>query len=131
MAKLAHSMIRVLDEARSLDFYHRAFGLVVAERVPFDGFTLIYLRGAGGDFELELTVNEGRQEPYALGDGYGHLAVVVSDLAAEHGRMAAEGLQPGQIREMRHGGGPFARFFFITDPDGYRIEVLESFGRFR
>lgn len=131
MAKLAHSMIRVLDEARSLDFYSRAFGLAVAERAAFDDFTLIYLRSAEDDFELELTVNAGRAGPYVHGDGYGHLAVVVADLQAEHARMQAEGLEPGQLREMQHEGRPFARFFFIADPDGYRIEVLERFGRFR
>jgi lactoylglutathione lyase len=131
IAELAYSMIRVLEEARSLEFYRRAFGFTVAERVPFNGFTLIYLRGAASDFELELTINQDRSAPYALGDGYGHLAVVIPDLAAEHGRMATAGLQPGQIHEMRHGGEAFARFFFVTDADGYRIEVLERFGRFR
>jgi len=131
MARLVHSMIRVLEEARSLDFYRRAFGLEVADRIAFDGFTLIYLRTPEGDFELELTVNAGRAEPYALGDGYGHLAVVVEDLAAEHARMEAEGLNPGPLRELQHEGSPFATFFFIADPDGYRIEVLQKFGRFR
>ncbi|MFN7104540.1 MAG: VOC family protein, partial [Pseudorhizobium sp.] len=71
MAKLIHSMIRVLDERRSLDFYEKAFGLTVAERVPFDGFTLIYLSNPETDFELELTVNSTREQPYDLGDGYG------------------------------------------------------------
>ncbi|WP_431270685.1 VOC family protein [Dankookia sp. P2] len=130
MAKLIHSMIRVLDEARSVDFYRRAFGLEVADRLAFDGFTLIYLRTAEGPFELELTVNHGRTEPYELGDGYGHLAVVVEDLAAEHARMSAAGIECGPMREMAHGGKPMAKFFFITDPDGYKTEVLQRFGRF-
>jgi len=131
MAKLIHSMIRVLDEARSVDFYRRAFGLEVADRLAFDGFTLIYLRTAEGPFELELTVNQGRAEPYELGNGYGHLAVVVEDLAAEHARMAAAGIECGAMREMAHQGQPMARFFFITDPDGYKTEVLQRFGRFQ
>jgi len=131
MARLVHSMIRVLEEARSLDFYRRAFGLEVADRIAFDDFTLIYLRTPHGDFELELTVNAGRAEPYAVGDGYGHLAVVVEDLAAERVRMEAEELSPGPLRELLHQGQPMARFFFIADPDGYRIEVLQRFGRFR
>ncbi len=130
MAKLAHSMIRVLDEARSLEFYRRAFGLTVQDRFAFADFTLIYLRGEGSDFELELTVNAGRTEPYMLGDGYGHLAVVVENLAAEHIRFTAEGLNPTPLREMQHEGKPMAKFCFLTDPDGYRIEVLERFGRF-
>jgi len=130
MAKPVHSMIRVLDEARSLDFYKRAFGLEPAERLAFDDFTLVYLRHPSSPFELELTVNKGRTEPYALGDGYGHLAVVVDDLAAEHARFEAEKLAPGPLRELQHGGKPLARFFFATDPDGYKIEVIAKGGRF-
>ena len=130
MAKPIHSMIRVLDEARSVDFYRRALGLEVIDRLAFDGFTLRYLRAPEGPFELELTVNHDRTTPYALGDGYGHLAVAVEDLAAEHARMAAAGIEPGPLREMAHGGKPLARFFFITDPDGYRTEVLQRAGRY-
>jgi lactoylglutathione lyase len=129
-AKPVHSMIRVLDEARSADFYRRAFGLQPAGRFAFDDFTLVYLRNAASPFEVELTINHGRTEPYALGDGYGHLAVTVGDLDAEHERMAGERLQPGPLRDMRHQGERLARFFFISDPDGYRIEVIERGGRF-
>lgn len=123
-------MIRVLDEPRSLDFYRRALGLEVAERLAFDAFTLIYLRDPACSFELELTVNNGRTAPYDLGDGYGHLAVSVADLAAEHARLEREGLAPGPLRDMQHEGRPLARFFFLTDPDGYRIEVLQRRGRY-
>src|SRR5207248_7585414 len=86
MAKPVHSMIRVLDEARSLDFYARAFELRIADSLVFEDFALIYLRHASSPFELELTVNFGRKEPYVQGDGYGHLAVVVDNLDAEHAR---------------------------------------------
>jgi lactoylglutathione lyase len=130
MAKPIHSMIRVLEEARSVEFYRKSLGLEVADRLAFEGFTLLYLRAPEGPFELELTVNHGRTEPYALGDGYGHLAVAVEDLDAEHARMMREGIEPGPIREMAHGGKPLARFFFITDPDGYRTEVLQRRGRY-
>jgi lactoylglutathione lyase len=129
MAKMAHSMIRVLDEARSTAFYATAFGMAVVDRLPFDGFTLIYLRTADGAFELELTVNAGRSEPYALGDGYGHLALVVDDLAAEHGRLSTVA-SPTPIRELVLDGAPKAKFFFVQDPDGYRIEVIQKGGRF-
>ena len=131
MAKPIHSMIRVRDESRSLDFYRRAFGLEVAERLAFDGFTLIYLSNPESEFELELTVNDGRAEPYQLGDGYGHLAVSVEDLEAEHARFEREGLSPLPLKELKHEGRPLARFFFVQDPDGYRIEVLQRGGRFR
>lgn len=131
MAKPIHSMIRVLREDRALDFYARAFGLRIADRIAFAGFTLIYLRNETATFELELTVNHDRTEPYALGDGYGHLAFAVEDLAAEHARMTEQELAPGPLRALEHDGKPLARFFFISDPDGYKIEVLQAGGRFR
>lgn len=131
MAKMIHSMIRVLDEARSTDFYKTVLGLEVVDRYPFDGFTLIYLANAETGFELELTVNEGQNEAYDLGNGYGHLAVSVDDVASEHARLSALGLPVGKLVTMERDGSAFARFFFITDPDGYKIEVLERFGRFQ
>lgn len=130
MAKPVHSMIRVLDEARSRDFYARAFGLDLAERLDFDTFALVYLRHPSSPFELELTVNFDRTEPYGLGDGYGHLAVVVEDVDAEHKRFEAEGLAAGPLRDFKHQGSTLARFFFATDPDGYKIEVIQRGGRF-
>ncbi len=131
MAKLVHSMIRVLEEARSVEFYDKAFGLKVAERVPFDGFTLIYLSNPETGFELELTVNAGRAEAYDLGNGYGHLAVTVEDIEAEYKRFSDLGLTVGKLVEMPHDGKPFARFFFVTDPDGYKTEVIQRGERFK
>jgi lactoylglutathione lyase len=130
MAKAIHAMIRVLDEARSLAFYEQAFGLTVAERLDFDSFTLVYLSNPETPFELELTVNKGRTQPYDLGDGYGHLAVSVADVAAEHVRLTAAGLSPRKIVDFAPAGTVIARFFFIADPDGYQIEVLERGGRY-
>ena len=60
MAKAIHSMIRVLEEQRSVDFYERAFGLEVADRFDFEGFTLIYLRNAEADFgSVQLPIVSG------------------------------------------------------------------------
>jgi lactoylglutathione lyase len=131
MAKLIHSMIRVLDEARSVEFYSHAFGLKVVDRVPFETFTLAYLGNEETGFELELTVNAQRVEPYSLGEGYGHLAVSVDDVRAEHARFEELGLNPGKLSELNRDGQLFALFFFITDPDGYKIEVLQRHGRFQ
>ncbi|QFS81342.1 Lactoylglutathione lyase [Roseivivax sp. THAF40] len=131
MAKAIHSMIRVLDEDRSVAFYRKAFGLEIADRLDFDDFTLIYLSNAEQEFELELTVNKGQSEPYDLGNGYGHLAVSVADLDAEHARFEAEGLEPRKLVEFAPGGTLVGRFFFVADPDGYQIEVLERSGRFK
>ena len=128
---MIHSMIRVLDEARSVDFYGKAFGLAVADRVDFETFTLIYMSNAETGFELELTVNKGRSEAYTLGDGYGHLAVSVDEVAVEHKRFEDLGLNPGKLVELNRDGKLFGLFFFATDPDGYKIEVLQRHGRFQ
>ena len=131
MAKTIHSMIRVLDEVRSVDFYGKFFGLKVADRLDFETFTLVYMSNAESEFELEFTINKGRTEPYVLGDGYGHLAVSVADLEVEHRRLQDAGRDPGKIVDLRRDGGLLARFFFVTDPDGYLIEVLQRHGRFK
>jgi len=131
MAKAIHSMIRVLEEARSVAFYETAFGLQVADRLDFESFTLIYMSNPESGFELELTVNKGRTEPYDLGDGYGHFAVSVADVAAEHARLTDAGLAPRKLVDFRNGDVPVAKFFFIADPDGYQIEVIQRGGRFQ
>lgn len=131
MAKCIHAMIRVIDEVRSIGFYKTAFGLDIADRLEFDDFILIYLRNDDADFEVELTVNKGRTEPYDLGNGYGHLAFCVDDLDAEHARFEQAGLAPRKIVEFNRDGVLLARFFFVQDPDGYQIEVLQRHGRYR
>lgn len=130
MAKAIHMMVRVLDEARSVTFYKTAFGLDIADRAEFDDFILIYLANDEAPFEVELTVNKGRTQAYDLGDGYGHIAFSVDDLKSERERLVTAGLSPGDIKTMTHEGAAFGKFFFIEDPDGYKIEVLETSGRF-
>jgi lactoylglutathione lyase len=131
MTKPIHCTIRVLNETRSVDFYQRAFGMQIADRFLFDTFTLVYLRAPESDFELELTINNNRREPYAHGQGYGHIAFVVPDATAEQARFTDQGLNPEPVKEFHRDGALMARFFFVTDPDGYRIEVLERHGRYR
>jgi lactoylglutathione lyase len=131
LAKTIHSMIRVLDEKRSVAFYEKAFGLKIADRLDFETFTLVYMSNTESEFELELTINKDRTDPYQLGDGYGHLAVSVSDLDAEHARFEAAGFAPRKIVEFKNEGVLIARFFFVEDPDGYKIEVLQRHGRFK
>ena len=130
MANAIHSMIRVLDEARSVAFYRAAFGLEVAQRLDFPAFTLVYLRNGETGFELELTINKDRVQPYDLGDGYGHLAFSVDDVDAEHARLTRAGLAPRKLVDFAPAGEVIARFFFIADPDGYQIEVLQRAGRY-
>ena len=130
MAKAIHMMVRVLDLDASIAFYNKALGLNVADRFDFDGFTLVYLRNPESDFEVELTWNQGRTEAYRHGDAYGHIAFAVDDLDGEHARFKAAGLEPADIKEFFREGRLMARFFFVQDPDGYKIEILQRHGRY-
>ena len=131
MAKAIHTMIRVLDLDKSVSFYAQAFGLRVADRYDFDDFSLVYLRNEENDFEIELTLNKGREQPYTHGDGYGHVAVCVPNVRSERARFAELGFDPTDVKEFYRDGALMARFFFVRDPDGYKIEVLERHGRYR
>ena len=131
MAKAIHSMIRGLNEARSVDFYQRAFNLSVADRLDFETFTLVYLSNPESEFELELTINKGQTDTYQLGNGYGHFAVSVDDVETEHKRFQEVGLNPRKLVEFEKDGSLLAKFFFVQDPDGYEIEVLQRHGRFK
>ncbi len=130
MAKAVHTMIRVFDLERSTAFYKEALGLEVAQRLDFDDFTLVYLRSEESDFELELTHNHDQREPYSHGSGYGHVAVTVEGIESEHRRLREAGVSPGDLIEMKHEGQALARIFFLEDPDGYKIEVIERGGRY-
>jgi lactoylglutathione lyase len=129
--KFIHAMIRVRDEARSVEFYSNAFAMAVSKRIPRDGFTLTYLRNAENSFEIELTINHDQAEPYTHGSGYGHLAVSAADIRGEWERLTALGCEPTPIKDFNEADGALiARFFFVTDPDGYKIEVLERQGHY-
>ncbi len=131
MAKAIHMMVRVLDLEKSITFYNKAFGLDVADRFDFDGFTLVYLRNEEADFEIELTWNEGQSEAYEHGGAYGHVAFAVDDVDAEHARFKELGFEPRDVKEFMRDGALLAKFFFVQDPDGYQIEVLQRHGRYR
>lgn len=131
MSKLIHTLVRVVDLERSTRFYRDLIGLQEVHRLDFPDFTLVYLRDEASGFELELTLNKGQSEPYTHGTGYGHIAAVTDDVRAERARLAALGHQPGEVKEFKRGEELLARFFFIQDPDGYKIEVLERHGHYR
>lgn len=130
MAKPIHSMIRVMDADRSIAFYETLFGMSVVDRFDYTDFSLIYLATAESTFELELTVNRGQSEPYELGNGYGHLAFAVDDLEASHAWAQEAGFEPRKIVEFKPDGVLLAKFYFVADPDGYQIEVLQRNGRY-
>ena len=122
--ELIHTMVRILDEERSLAFY-RALGFQERgrKRVGGDTATIIFLGLPGDGDRLELTLNDGRTEPYELGEAYGHIALTTTDLDAELAALAELGIQPDKPPYEAYPGG--SRITFVTDPDGYRIELIE------
>jgi lactoylglutathione lyase len=131
MAKVIHTMIRVIDLDKSLRFYADVLNLHEAHRLDFPEFALVYLRNPENDVELELTLNKGRTEAYTHGTGYGHIGVVVTDAATAHAALLAKGYEPAAVKEFKRGDELLARFFFIQDPDGYKIELLERHGHYQ
>ena len=131
MAKIIHSMIRVLDAENSKVFYEKVFNLREKRYLDFEDFALVYLGNDENDFEIELTLNKGQKEAYTHGTGYGHVAVCVDDLETEHARIKSLGYEPQDIVSFSPGGELLAKFFFINDPDGYEIEVLQKHGAYQ
>ncbi|MCA2486374.1 MULTISPECIES: VOC family protein [Vibrio] len=130
MTKMIHTMIRVRDLDRSLQFYRDALELEIKDQYVFDGFSLTYLANEETGFELELTHNHAQSEPYTHGSGYGHLAVSVDDIEQAHKRIKSLGIEAGDIKAFDHQQKHLATFFFVTDPDGYKIEFLQRQGRY-
>jgi len=125
--RMLHTMLRVRDLDKSIDFYTRQLGMAVLRRKDFPGgkFTLAFV-GYGDENNtavLELTHNWDQAEPYDLGDGYGHIAIGVPDIYATCARLEAAGAKiPRPPGPMKHGSTVIA---FVEDPDGYKIELIE------
>lgn len=120
---MIHICYRVMDLAASEGFYRDAFGFEISRKkdYPDGGFTLSYMTSAGLPFELELTYNYDQKEPYVIGNGYSHLAVGVADLEGSHRKHQEMGLEMTPLKGLTEGK---PRFYFVTDPDGYRVEVV-------
>lgn len=126
--RLLHTMVRVSDLDRSINFYTEVLGMQLLRRkeMPAGKFTLVFL-GYGPEETtavLELTYNWGRDEPYDLGNGYGHIAIEVDDIyeACEQIRNMGGEItrEPGPMK------GSSTHLAFCRDPDGYMIELLEK-----
>jgi lactoylglutathione lyase len=91
--RFVHTAVRVRDIDASLRFYE-ALGFERRGKLQFQGAYNVYLGVPGDGDTLELTVNEGRDEPYDLGTGYGHIALTVGDLDAVVAKLAEQGIEP-------------------------------------
>ncbi|MDQ3572563.1 MAG: VOC family protein [Actinomycetota bacterium] len=123
-SELIHTCYRITDIDRSVDFYEK-LGFEEVRRAPIrDEATNVFMGMPGDGARLELTYNHGRSEPYELGTGYGHIAITAGDLDETLGRLAEIGIEPEKPPYTVREGG--SRLCFVRDPDGYRIELIES-----
>jgi lactoylglutathione lyase len=127
VTRFVHTCIRVLDIDRSVEFYGH-LGFEHRGQLNFDSAYNVYLGLPGDGDVLELTVNVGREEPYDLGEGYNHMAVVVDDLDTLLESLAAHGIEPEKPPYGVGGTGSRDeyRICFVADPDGYRIELIDK-----
>jgi lactoylglutathione lyase len=126
--QLLHTMIRVFDLEKSIEFYTGKLGMKLLRRkdYPSGEFTLAFVGYGDEDSNavIELTHNWGQKEPYQLGTAFGHLAIGVPDIYGTCERLAKDGVKiPRPPGPMKHGGSVIA---FIEDPDGYKIELIEK-----
>ncbi len=126
--RILHTMLRVFDLEKSIDFYTKAFGMKLLRKTDFEGgrFTLAFV-GWGDeahDTVIELTHNWDQKEPYDLGSAYGHIAIAVPDAYK-----ACEVLEKAGAKitrpagPMKHGTTVIA---FLEDPDGYKNELVQK-----
>ena len=122
--KMLHTCYRVKNLKESLEFYKEGLGFVENryKDYPDDGFTLAYLALPGSTHELELTYNYD-SPPYDLGNGYSHIAIGTDDLEGSHAKHKAAGYT---VTDMSGLPGNKPNFYFITDPDGYDIEIIRN-----
>ena len=126
-SRLLHTMLRVFDLDRSVDFYVNKLGMKLIRKTerPEQRYSLAFV-GYGGEDDatvLELTYNWDQKEPYNLGSAYGHIAVAVADA-----KRACDALGKAGVKITRPAGpvkGGTTVIAFIEDPDGYKIELIE------
>ena len=123
--ELIHTCYRITDPDRSVAFYE-ALGFEKRRELPIrDEAINIFMGLPGDDDRLELTYNFG-VDSYELGTGYGHIALTVDDLDGTLEQLAGQGIEPERPPYTVREGG--SRLCFVSDPDGYRVELIEQRG---
>jgi lactoylglutathione lyase len=126
-SRMLHTMIRVFDLNKSMDFYTRLLGMKLIRKTDVEGgrYSLAFV-GYGEEAAntvIELTHNWDQKEPYNIGSGFGHLAVSMPDVYAACERLGKEGVKITRpAGPVKFGTTVIA---FIEDPDGYKIELIQ------
>ena len=120
--KLAHTMLRVSDPEKAIQFYQDAFGFELREKKEMETFTLYFLGHPDQTAEIELTYNHGEDEKYEKGEGFGHIAIHTDE---------DQSLQEAYDQAVEAGGEDYrppeecpGNYAFVKDPEGYEVEIL-------
>ncbi len=121
--KILHTCIRVGNLEESIKFYE-SIGFYESRRKEHydNGFALVFMKAEDSDHEIELTYNVGT-ESYELGNGYSHIAIEVEDLESERDKYSSLGYE---VTDLKGLPGTKPSYFFVTDPDGYKVEVIRA-----
>jgi lactoylglutathione lyase len=128
--RIRHTMLRVKNLDKSIDFYTRLFGMTVYRRRDSEGgkYSVAFL-GYGDENSqpaIELTYNWGKDDAYDKGDGFGHIAIGVPDIYGLCEILEKEGVEiPRPAGPLAHAGPNASIIAFVKDPDGYLIELGE------
>ncbi|MGL5821207.1 MAG: lactoylglutathione lyase [Sarcina sp.] len=126
--KMLHTCIRVMNLEKSLVFYRDALGLIETRRKEFPEhkFDLVYLSDKKDGYEVELTYNYDPEEPYVIGNGFSHIAIGVDNLE----ELREKHIQMGyEVTPLKGLPGEPPKYYFVTDPDGYKVEVLRNLSK--
>ena len=122
--ELAHTMLRVSDPEKVIDFYREAFGFELRRKSENDSFTLYFLRIPGQEVDLELTYNHGEDDRYEKGEGFGHVAIRADD---------DQSLEDAYEKAVEAGGEDYrppeecpGNYGFVKDPEGYEVEIISG-----
>ena len=123
--KMLHTCIRVKNLEESLKFYRDGLGPIETRKKDFPEykFTLVYLSNEIGGYEIELTYNYDVEKPYEIGNGFSHVAIGVDNLE----QMREKHIELGyEVTDLKGLPGEKPKYYFVTDPDGYKIEVIRN-----
>ena len=123
--KLAHTCLRVINLEKSIKFYEKYIGLVV-DRIkdyPDGNFTLAFLTDKERTYEIELTYNYNPDKPYDIGNGFSHIALYTNNLEESYEFHKNNNLKVSDIKSVSKKDN---RYYFVTDPDGYLVEIIEK-----
>lgn len=120
--KFAHTMLRVGEPEKVVEFYRDAFGFELREKKEMDTFTLYFLQIPGQTAEIELTYNHGEDEPYEKGESFGHIAIHTDE---------DQDLRQAYDEAVKAGGTEYrppeecpGNYAFVKDPEGHEVEIL-------